>query len=171
MPTLFIFLGSSIGNFTPPSFIRFFTQLAQAMGPNDYLLLGADRIKDAGLLERAYNDAQGITAEFILNVFHNVNRLTGSNFDIGGMRYYSWYNPEWAQIEMHAIATVPQEIYFPGYGVSFHWAKDQRILVEISRKFDPARLQQQLKFFHLTPLAHYTDANDWFSLLLFKKTI
>ena len=170
IPTLFIFLGSTIGNFTPPTFIRFFTQLAQAMGPNDYLLLGADRIKDTGVLERAYADSLGITAEFILNVFLNINRLTGGNFDTAKMRYHSWYNPEWAQIEMYAIATASQEICFPKFGASFHWPKDQRILVEISRKFEPARLQQQLTFFGLSPVAHYTDANDWFSLLLFKKS-
>lgn len=170
IPTLFIFLGSTIGNFTSSTFIRFFTQLARAMGPNDYLLLGADRIKDTGVLERAYDDSLGLTAEFILNVFLNINRLTGGNFDTAKMRYHSWYNPEWAQIEMYAIATAPQEICFPPFGASFHWPKDQRILVEISRKFEPARLQRQLTFFGLSPVAHYTDANDWFSLLLFKKS-
>jgi dimethylhistidine N-methyltransferase len=170
IPTLFIFLGSTVGNFTPPTFIRFFTQLSQAMGPNDYLLLGADRIKDAGVLERAYNDSQGTTAEFILNVFHNVNRLGGGNFDTAKMRYYSWYNPQWAQIEMYAVATATAEISFSAYGASFLWPKDEPILVEISRKFAPARLQQQLKFFGLSPVAHYTDDNDWFSLLLFKKS-
>ena len=170
IPTLFIFLGSTIGNFTPPTFIRFFTQLAQAMGPNDYLLLGADRIKDTGVLERAYDDSQGITAEFILNVFLNVNRLTGGNFDTAKMRYHSWYNPEWAQIEMYAIATAPQEICFAKFDASFHWPKDQRILVEISRKFEPARLQRQLTFFGLSPVDQYTDAKDWYSLLLFKKS-
>jgi dimethylhistidine N-methyltransferase len=168
-PTLFIFLGSTIGNFTPPTFVRFFTELAQAMGPNDYLLLGADRIKDHALLERAYDDAEGVTAEFILNVFHNVNRSVGANFDINKMRYQCRYNPEWAQIEMYAVATAPQDILFPAFDAFFHWPKDQRILVEISRKFEPARLQQQLKFFGLAPVVHFTDAKDWFSLLLFKK--
>jgi dimethylhistidine N-methyltransferase len=171
VPSLFVFLGSTIGNFTPPALIRFFTQLSQAMGPNDYLLLGADRIKDTGVLERAYADSLGITATFILNVFHNINGLTGGNFDTASMRYQSWYDPEWAQIEMYAIATAPQEIRFPSFGASFHWPKDERILVEISRKFDPARLQQQLKFFDLNLVEHYTDANEWFSLLLFKKCL
>jgi dimethylhistidine N-methyltransferase len=170
IPTLFIFLGSTIGNFTPPTFIRFFTQLAEAMGPNDYLLLGADRVKDTGVLERAYDDSMGITGEFILNVFLSINRLTGGNFDTAKMRYHSWYNPEWAQIEMYAIATAPQVVCFPPFGASFDWPKDHRILVEISRKFEPARLQRQLTFFGLSPVAHYTDANDWFSLLLFKKS-
>src|SRR6185369_11222551 len=69
LPTLFVFLGSTIGNFNPPAFVRFFTELADAMGAEDYLLLGADRVKDSNILEPAYDDAQGLTAEFILNVF------------------------------------------------------------------------------------------------------
>lgn len=169
--TLFVFLGSTIGNFTPPAFIRFFAQLSRAMGPGDYLLLGADRIKQPEVLERAYADSQGITAAFILNVFNNINGVTGSNFDTTKLRYHSWYDREWSQIEMYAVATATQEIKFPSFGASFRWARDERILVEISRKFDPERLQQQLRFFDLLPLDHFTDPNDWFSLLLLQKNL
>jgi L-histidine Nalpha-methyltransferase len=170
LPTLFVFLGSTIGNFNPASFVRFFSRLSHAMGPNDFLLLGADRIKDVDVLERAYNDAQGLTADFILNIFRNINRLTGSNFDLGKMRYDSGFNREWAQIEMYAVSSATQEIVFSSFDASFRWPKEDRILVEISRKFDPLRLQQQLRFFDLTPMAHYTDPQKWFSLLLFKKS-
>ena len=170
LPTLFVFLGSTIGNFKPASFVRFFSQLSDAMGPDDYLLLGADRTKDIGVLERAYADSQGLTAEFILNVFVHINSLVGSNFDLAKMRYHSWYNPEWQQIEMYAFSKTAQEIRFPSFNTSFRWEKNDRILVEISRKFDPERLQQQLRFFNLNPVQHFTDPNDWFSLLLFKKS-
>jgi dimethylhistidine N-methyltransferase len=169
IPSLFVFLGSSIGNFTPPAFIRFFERLSRAMGPRDYLLLGADRIKDTAVLERAYNDSEGITAAFILNVFENINRLTGANFERGKMRYHAAYDRHWAQIEMYAIANAPQRIEFRSFGAAFDWPKDERILVEISRKFDPDRLEQQLRFFDLDPVEHYSDANGWFSLMLLKK--
>ena len=82
MPTLFVFLGSTIGNFNHTDFPRFFRALAAAMGPDDFLLLGADRVKPVKLLEDAYNDSRGITAEFILNVFRNINRRMRSNFDL-----------------------------------------------------------------------------------------
>jgi L-histidine N-alpha-methyltransferase len=170
LPTLFVFLGSTVGNFKPPSFVRFFSELSDAMGPEDFLLLGADRVKNIRLLERAYADSQGLTAEFILNVFEHINRLVGSNFDLTKMRYHSWYNPEWQQIEMYSVSTVSQEIRFPSFNSSFRWEKDDRILVEISRKFEPERLQQQLRFFDLNPVEHFTDPNEWFSLLLFKKS-
>jgi len=139
------------------------------MGPNDFLLLGADRIKPVDILESAYNDSRGITAEFILNVFRNLNRLLNSNFDLNKMRYHSWFNPEWRRIEMYAVAKEEQEIIFPAADSGFHWQKQEQILVEISRKFDPLRLQEQLRFFDLAPVAHFTDAQEWFSVLLFKK--
>jgi len=169
LPTLFVFLGSTIGNFNHTDFPRFFRRLSRSMGRNDFLLLGADRVKSVEVLEKAYDDSQGLTADFILNVFTNVNRLLNSNFDISKMRYHSRYNPEWQQIEMYAIAQAPQEIEFTSYRSSFRWERGEKILVEISRKFDPLRLQQQLRYFDLLPVAHYTDPKEWFSVLLFKK--
>ena len=169
LPTLFVFLGSSIGNFNHTDFPRFFQALSAAMGPHDFLLLGADRVKAVKMLEDAYNDSRGVTAEFILNVFGSINRLLQSNFERDKMRYHSWLNPEWQQIEMYAVSREPQQIYFPTAETSFQWQKDERILVEISRKFDPIRLQEQLGFFGLLPVEHFTDPNEWFSVLLFKK--
>jgi L-histidine N-alpha-methyltransferase len=169
LPTLFVFLGSTIGNFNHTDFPRFFRALSAAMGPNDYLLLGADRLKETKLLEAAYNDSRGITGEFILNVFRNINRRMGGNFDLARMRYHSWFNPEWRQIEMYAVATARQEIRFADSGAAFEWQANEKILVEISRKFDPNRLQEQLGFFGLAPVAHFTDPNQWFSVLLFRK--
>lgn len=169
LPKLFVFLGSTIGNFNQTEFPRFFRALADAMGPNDYLLLGADRVKDKNILEPAYNDSRSITATFILNVFRNVNRLLGSNFDLTKMRYHSWFNPEWQQIEMYAVAEEDQTIRFPSANAAFTWHRQERILVEISRKFEPKRLQEQLGFIGLRPVAHYSDPQEWFSVLLLRK--
>ena len=170
LPTLFIFLGSSVGNFNRSEFVRFFSHVSESMGPRDFFLLGVDRVKEVELLEKAYNDSQGVTADFILNVFANINRLMNGNFDSKKMRYHSWYNPDWQQIEMYAVSTAAQKILFPSYGASFSWPKDDRILVEISRKFVPARLQKQLQWFGLKPVEHFTDTKEWFSLLLFQKS-
>ena len=169
LPTLFVFLGSTIGNFNHTDFPRFFRALSAAMGPNDYLLLGADRVKATKLLEDAYDDSRGITAEFILNVFRHINRLMGSNFDLAKIRYHSWFNPQWQQIEMYGVATAAQTILFPSAGAAFEWHNEEKILVEISRKFEPSRLREQLGFFGLTPVDHFTDPNQWFSVLLFRK--
>jgi uncharacterized SAM-dependent methyltransferase len=70
---------------------------------------------------------------------------------------------------MYAVAVEEHEINFPTVRASLGWRKDEKILVEISRKFDPIRLQEQLRFFGLCPIEHFTDPNEWFSVLLFKK--
>ncbi|MPZ76888.1 MAG: L-histidine N(alpha)-methyltransferase [Deltaproteobacteria bacterium] len=169
VPTLFVFLGSTIGNFNHSELPRFFKNFSQAMGPDDYLLLGADRLKDVAVLEKAYDDSQGLTAQFILNVFIHINRLLDSNFNTEKMRYHAQFNSEWQQIEMYAVAAETHEVHFPNVETSFNWKRDERILVEISRKFDSLRLQEQLRFFDLTPVDHFTDPDEWFSVLLFKK--
>lgn len=169
LPTLFVFLGSTIGNFNHSDFPRFFRALSAAMGPGDFLLLGADRVKDVKVLEDAYNDSRGVTAEFILNVFDHINRLLHGNFARDNMRYDSRYSPEWQRIEMYAVARARQDIRFADIDAAFQWQKDEKILVEISRKFDPLRLQEQLRFFDLGAVEHFTDPRDWFSVLLLKK--
>lgn len=169
LPTLFLFLGSSIGNFTRAEFGRFFATLAECMGETDFFLLGVDRVKPVQQLERAYNDSAGVTAEFILNVFHHINRLAGTNFETASMEYDSFYNPVWQQVEMYAVCRETQEIRFPSLGTSFLWKQGDRILVEISRKFDPSQLVQQLSCFGLRLLTHLADSNQCFSLLLFER--
>lgn len=169
LPTLFVFLGSSLGNFNRPEFMRFFTQLSRAMGLKDFLLLGIDRVKEAETLENAYNDSQGLTADFILNVFKNINRLSGSNFETSKMRYEPRYNSQWQQVEMYVVSTDTQEIRFSSVPTSFVWENGDRILVEISRKFYPDRLQAQLRLFGLKLVEHYTDPKNWFSVLLLRR--
>ena len=169
LPTLFIFLGSSVGNFDRSGFAQFFQFLQRSMGSSDFLLLGVDWAKENEIIENAYNDSQGITAEFILNAFTNVNRLVGSNFDLDRIRYHSVYNSQWRQVEMYGISTRDQVIDLPSVQSQFVWEKGERILVEMSRKFDSRQLQQQLQCFGFESVAHFTDPQKWFSLLLFKK--
>lgn len=169
VPTLFAFLGSSVGNFNQVLFSLFFDLLSRSMGRGDFLLLGVDCIKDPGILERAYNDSLGITAEFILNAFSHLNQICGSNFDPGEIRYEGHYNPFMQRMEMYAVPTCDQPIRLNHEGASFTWKEDEPILVEISRKFDPDRLEDQLRFFGLEPVAQFADADRWFSLLLLKK--
>ena len=170
LPTLFIFLGSTVGNFTRVQFGQFFQQLSCSMGPNDFLLLGVDEVKEAEIVERAYNDSQGLTADFVLNAFNHVNQLTGSNFDRARMEYAPSYNSRKQQMEMYALATASQEIRFPTVAASFVWRESEPILLEISRKFDVVSLLSQLQFFGLELVERYTDDRQWFSVLLLRRS-
>ena len=169
LPTLFAFLGSSVGNLDRSDFDRFFQLLSGCMGPDDLFLLGVDCTKETELLEKAYNDSEGITAEFILNAFENINRVLGSNFDLRKMRYDFCYNLQWQQMEMYAVSTSDQKIDLPPLESGFLWKEGEKILVEISRKFEPHQLEQQLEYFGLESIAHCNDPQQWFSLLLFRR--
>ena len=140
------------------------------MGPNDYLLLGVDRLKPVEIIESAYNDSRGVTAEIILNVFRNTNRLLRSNFNLNQVRYHSWFNPEWRRVEMYAVAAQDQEILLSHCRYRFSLGEGRT---------NPRRDQPQIRtgapprtaaFFGINPVAHFTDAKEWFSVLLFKKS-
>ena len=169
IPTLFVFLGNSVGNFSRSRFQRFFSLLSDCMGPQDYFLLGVDRVKETHILEQAYNDSKGITAQFILNVFEHLNLRVGSNFNLEKINYFSYYNAVMQRMEMYGSSACDQVIQLPAGNCSFVWKKDEKVLVEISRKFEPRQLSQQLQYFGLDPVKHFTDSDRWFSLLLFKK--
>jgi len=168
LSTLFAFLGSSVGNFDRFEFARFFQLVRKCMGAQDYFLLGVDCDKEREVIEGAYNDSQGVTEQFILNVFNNVNQILGSNFDLNQIRYHSVYDPEWRQVEMYGVSTARQLIEVPSPQSSWVWEEDEKILIEISRKFDSEQLEQQLQHFGFESVGRFTDPQKWFSLLLFR---
>ena len=170
LSTLFVFLGSSIGNFDTGSFDQFLETLTACMGSGDYLLLGVDCVKRVDVLEAAYDDSQGVTAQFILNAFSHVNRLAGTNFDLENIRYGSHYDPRWQQVEMCGVARRDQRINLGGLEKEFLWAEGEPILVEMSRKFKPDQLLEQLEFYGLEPISRFSDPRKWFSLLLLRKS-
>ena len=169
LPKLVVFLGSTIGNFTPTDMLHFLGHLTDNMGADDYLLLGVDRIKEPEIIEAAYDDSRGVTAAFILNGFDNVNRIAGADFQQEKIAYRSGYNRQRAQVEMCGVARETHRVSFPRQSASFVWEKDEAILVETSRKFDPDDLQVQFRCFGLETLGHWTDPDQWFSLLLFRR--
>ena len=168
IPTLFVFLEAPSETSPLPNLTTFSITLTPH-GSRRFFLLGVDRIKPSSIIQRAYDDSKKLTAEFILNVFNNINRLAGTNFDRSKMRYHYCYNNAYQRVEMYAIATCSQRIDFPSLKTSFRWRAGERILVEMSRKFDSVQLNKQLKLFHLNLLRHLTDSDKWFSLLLFRK--
>jgi L-histidine N-alpha-methyltransferase len=134
-PALYAFLGGTIGNFYPPAAIRLLQRLRAAMEPSDRFLLGVDLRKDVRRIEAAYNDAQGVTAEFNRNMLLVLNHELGSNFDPTTFDHLAFYEPSTHRIEMHLVSTLDQEVRVPGVGlVSF--AAGESIRTEISCKYD-----------------------------------
>ena len=143
-PVLFAFLGSTIGNFDASAAVGLLRRLRRAMGPFDRLLLGADLRKDVAVVEAAYNDAQGVTAEFNRNVLCVLNRELGADFRPAGFEHRAVYVPTKHRIEMHLISRHDQVIRIPAVGdVSLR--KGESIRTEISCKYDRASIARMLR--------------------------
>lgn len=143
-PALFVFLGGTIGNFPDPELPEFLASIRAVMGPSDFLLLGADLIKDERVLHAAYNDAAGLTAAFNLNLLTAINRELGGDFQLNGFVHDARYNQALARIEMRLVSTRAQTVYLERCARAFEFVPDEVILTEISRKFAPEGLERLL---------------------------
>ena len=134
-PALFAFLGSTIGNFYPPAAIRLLTRVRAAMDPADRFLMGVDLRKDIARIEAAYNDSQGITAEFNRNMLLVLNHELGADFDASAFEHRAFYDRVAHRIEMHLVSTREQVVRIPGID-PVRFAKGESIRTEISTKYD-----------------------------------
>jgi len=142
-PTLVAFLGSTIGNFSRDEAVRLLTHIAGEMGPADRFLLGADMIKDPKVINSAYNDAQGITAAFNLNVLERLNRELKANFPVSDYEHRAFYSIEQHRVEMHLVVRRAHTVTIPEIGeISF--AEGETIRTELSYKYDRPILEEIL---------------------------
>lgn len=163
---LCVFLGSTIGNFTPDLAQAFINEIYASLKPGDFFLLGADRVKDPEVIRAAYNDARGITAEFNLNVLRVLNRRLNADFNLDGFRHHAPFNESQARIEMYLVSRRNQSVNLRGIDVTLDFSTGDRILTELSHKFEVGTLQTLLGNAGFEPVAHYQPDNGWFSLLL-----
>jgi L-histidine N-alpha-methyltransferase len=142
-PTLFAFLGSTIGNFPRPQAIRLLSHVARLMGESDRFVLGADLVKDAAIINSAYNDSRGVTAAFNLNVLERLNRELNADFPIAEYEHRAFYSSENHRVEMHLIARKPHKVVIPEIGeISFE--EGESIRTELSYKYDRPMLEDIL---------------------------
>jgi len=160
------FIGSSLGNLSPQEFDVFCSQVTQALQIGEYFLLGVDLQKPQDILEAAYNDRQGVTAAFNLNILAHLNRRFQANFDLSQFIHQAFYNQTQQQIEMHLCSLRSQVVELSALNLMVKFARDETILTEISRKFDLKTLKQELTNRSLLPLQVWTDPEQWFGLLL-----
>ena len=127
------FPGSTIGNFHPDEAREFLKRIALVAGHKGGLLIGVDLKKDASILNNAYNDSRGVTAEFNLNQLKRFNRELGSDFNLDNFRHNAFYNDEEGRIEMHLVSQINQSVQVNGTTISFE--KDETIWTESSYKY------------------------------------
>jgi L-histidine Nalpha-methyltransferase len=163
---MIFFLGSSLGNFTPQEYDIFLNQITDVLAPGDYFLLGIDLQKPQQILEAAYNDSQGVTAAFNLNMLEHLNWRFQGNFDPNLFTHQAIYNLQESQIEMYLHCQTSHAVNLETLGLKLTWKTGQSILTEISRKFDLETVQKELDSKGLKTLKSFTDPQKWFGLIL-----
>ncbi len=138
------FLGGTIGNLDPNQRARFLFDLNCTMADGDSLLLGTDLVKDRSRLVAAYDDASGVTADFNRNVLRVLNEQLGGNFDPDVFRHVALWNEDEQWIEMRLRAEEATEISLTEVGITVQFEEGEDLLTEISAKFTPERVEQEL---------------------------
>jgi L-histidine Nalpha-methyltransferase len=160
------FIGSSLGNFSPVAAEIFLGQVAQALQAGEFFLLGIDLRKSKHILEAAYDDSQGVTAAFNLNMLKHLNDRFKGNFDLNQFEHVAVYNPIEHQIEMHLRSRSDQMVTLSAIELDISLAAGETILSEISRKFDLDEMSQLLAQKNLAVKQIWTDSQQWFGVIL-----
>jgi L-histidine N-alpha-methyltransferase len=164
-PMLVAFLGSTIGNFDDEAAVRLLRRVRGGMRAEDRLLLGADLVKDVAVIEAAYNDARGVTAEFNRNMLRVLNHELGATFDPDAFEHWAFYNSSAGRIEMHLVADADQCVGIPGIG-TIAIRRGETIRTEISNKYDRPRLARMLAAAGLTVAAWESDDAGGYALVV-----
>jgi L-histidine Nalpha-methyltransferase len=163
---MIVFLGSTIGNLEPAARAAFLGQVGAALKPGDTFLLGADLVKDAGRLVRAYDDAAGVTADFNRNVLRVVNTELDANFAVDEFEHVAVWDPASEWIEMRLKSSRQQRVTVRDLDLTVDFAAGEEMRTEISAKFRPEGIEAELAAAGLKTLQVWTDPRGDFSLTL-----
>ena len=164
LPRIGFFPGSTIGNFVPWSATDLLRHFRSLLGAGAKLLIGMDRVKPAERLIAAYDDPEGVTAEFDLNLLTRINRELDGDIPVDAFRHEARWNDILSRIEMHLVAM--GDVEFSVSGKRFHFAKGSSIHTENSHKYGRRGGRLLLLAGGWTPVAEWTDANQDFSIIL-----
>jgi dimethylhistidine N-methyltransferase len=166
---LLLFLGSTLGNLKPEACQQFLQRVSQALHPGEYFLLGIDLAKPKSILEAAYNDAQGVTAAFNLNMLAHLNRRFEGNFKVDQFEHWAFFNEKDSQIEMHLRSQVSQSVTLRQLDLTLELAQGETIQTEISRKFKYPDIVESLNQVKLETVHCWSDPQNWFAVLLTRR--
>ena len=165
---LILFLGSSVGNFNEEEAETFFNQMRETVTAQDRLLLGMDLRKDKSILEAAYNDSQGVTAKFNLNILKRMNRELDANFDMDTFKHKAFFNEESSRIEMHLESLASQSVTIGKLERVFTFEKGETIHTENSYKYSLDHIKEMARQSNFNIQKSWYDDRKWFSLNLFQ---
>jgi len=156
-----LFLGSNIGNMPVNDAIEFCHELRRHLSPGDMVLIGIDLKKNPKTVLAAYNDKEGITKRFNLNLLDRINRELDANFDISKFDHYPTYDPETGACKSYLVSTSDQQVNI-GDKETITFLKDEYIYMEISQKFTPQQANQMAISTGFKPVSELFDSKKWF---------
>ncbi len=164
--TLALYIGSSIGNFSPAAARTILCNLRSQMSRGDTLLLGTDMVKREEIMLAAYDDREGVTADFNLNVLRRLNRELCADFDFTGFRHQVRWNREHSRIEMHLESLCEQDVRIPAANLDLHFGEGETIHTENSYKFTDDALSALLDDAGFKIEQTWKDPHAWYALTL-----
>ncbi len=166
-----LFLGSTIGNFEQKDAVDFLKMIQKNMNDEDVLLIGFDLVKDPEIIIKAYNDEQGITRDFNLNLLERFNRELGANFDISAFRHFPIYDPAEKAAKSFLLSEKDQEVFFEATGETIHFGEWEFIFTEISRKYDRSMIRQMADKAGFSVFKNFTDDKNYFMDALLRRKL
>ena len=166
---LIIFLGSSFGNFSPSEGAKFLKKISSTMKKGDLFLIGLDLVKPKHILENAYNDSQGVTAKFNLNVLSRINDELDADFVLTNFQHYAIYNEKDHRIEMYLKSLVNQSVIIAKSNILVNLSKNELIHTEYSHKYKITQIENLLDGAGFKIKKMWTDDDKFFSLTLAAK--
>ena len=163
---LVAFLGGTIGNLLPPARAEFLLEISKGLGLDDYVLLGLDLVKDVDRLVAAYDDAQGVTAEFNKNVLLVMNRELDADFDVTRFEHVAAFDREHSRIEMRLRAVDTHTVDVRALGLHVHFDVGEEMRTEVSAKFTEPRVAEELENAGMHIARWWTDPAGDFALVL-----
>lgn len=163
------FFGSSIGNFDQHDAVEFLKTIHDSINKEDLFLAGFDLVKEKDVLESAYNDSRGTTAEFNLNILRRINRELEGRFPVEKFEHFSFYNHEKKRIEMHLRSKTDQTVEIPKARLRLEFKTGETIRTEYSHKFTIPQIKEMARLSGFKVKHIWTDMQEYFALGLFSK--
>ncbi|UFH54004.1 L-histidine N(alpha)-methyltransferase [Spirosoma sp. KNUC1025] len=164
-----LFLGSNIGNFTPEETLDFYRQLYDRLQPGDVVLTGFDLQKHPAIIHTAYNDRQGLTRAFNLNLLRRINRELDANFDLAAFDHYELYNPETGEARSYLVSQKAQLVRIDALDMDVPFQYGEIIHTEISRKFTRFQIEELAQATGFSVAGWFTDCKGYFADVLFER--
>ncbi len=162
LPSLYLFLGSNIGNYQPKATVELLNQFHEAMETDDKILIGFDLQKHPKVIRLAYDDPHGITKSFNMNLLNRLNKELDANFQLNQFDFYCHYDPITGEVRSYLVSLKDQQVFSKKLKKTYSFHQNELIWTELSRKYTIEQIEQIATENHFRQVAHFLDCKHYF---------